>query len=82
MPAAHPPQGVRSTVVLVGELYDVDDLVGAGEIADLLGVNPGVVRDWRTRDLGFPEPIKRLTMGSLWSWPEVERWAKATGRLE
>jgi hypothetical protein len=58
------------------------DLVGASEIAERLGLNKrSVVHDWRARNIGFPEPVLTLRMGHLWLWPEVERWARSTGRL-
>jgi hypothetical protein len=28
----------------------------------------------------FPKPVADLAMGLVWYWPEIERWAKATGR--
>lgn len=60
----------------------LSDLVGASEIADRLGLNKSsVVHDWRTRDLGFPAPVLTLRMGHLWLWPDVEKWARSTGRL-
>lgn len=40
-----------------------------------------VVHDWRTRHDDFPAPLAKLRMGFVWSWTDVERWAKATGRL-
>ena len=61
----------------------VDQLVGAQEIAEALGVaRPQVVHEWRKRHPDFPQPIASLTMGLLWNWPEVEAWARKTGRLE
>ncbi len=60
---------------------DVDDLVGAAEIADRLGVSSSIVHDWGRRHKDFPPPLKRLRMGLLWHWPQVEAWARATGRL-
>jgi hypothetical protein len=61
---------------------NVEHLVGAKEIADRLGVaRPQVVYEWRRRHPGFPDPVVRLSIGLVWSWPDVERWAKATGRL-
>jgi hypothetical protein len=30
---------------------------------------------------GLPEPVAELRQALIWSWPDVERWAKATGRL-
>ena len=57
------------------------DLVGTKEIADRLGVGyPEVVHNWRRRDLGFPAPIARLSIGYIWSWPEVRTWALESGR--
>ena len=53
--------------------------VGIVEIADRLGVQRQTVDQWRQRRL-LPEP--RWTVGGrpAWSWPEIERWAQATGR--
>lgn len=59
----------------------MDNLVGAAEIAERLGVGTSVVHDWGRRYSDFPAPVRRLRMGLVWNWPEVERWAKATGRL-
>lgn len=57
-------------------------LVGTGEIAERLGVKrTSVVHDWRRRHRDFPEPVLELRMGLLWWWPDVERWARHTGRL-
>jgi len=65
----------------VGAKYDVDDLVGASEIADRLGLaSSSVVRDWRRRHADFPAPVLVLRMGPVWSWPEVRTWARNTGR--
>ncbi len=61
---------------------DVDHLVGTAEIAERLGVGrPQVVHDWRRRYPDFPKPITRLAIGFVWSWPDVEHWARKTGRL-
>jgi transposase-like protein len=59
----------------------VDELVGAAEIARRLGVKrPGVVHDWRRRYPEFPQPVTTLQAGHVWAWPDVEKWAKKTGR--
>jgi hypothetical protein len=66
----------------VGRRIDVDELVGAQEIADLLDVaRPQVIHGWRGRNIGFPEPVQSLSMGHLWYWPDVKAWAIKTGRL-
>jgi hypothetical protein len=66
----------------MGRLVDSGDLVSASEIAARLGAKrPGVVHDWRRRHPDFPKPIARLALGYVWSWPDVEVWARSTGRL-
>jgi len=66
----------------VGRKIDTDDLVGAAEIADRLGVaQVQTVHTWRRRYDDFPEPVARLKQALIWSWPDVETWAGATGRL-
>ena len=65
----------------MGRKVDVDDLVGAHEIAQRLGVaRPQVIHEWRRRHRDFPEPIATLKTALIWDWTEVNRWAEATGR--
>lgn len=60
----------------------MDQLVGVTEIAERLGVKAASrVHDWRRRYQDFPAPVAKLAMGLVWYWPEVERWARRTGRL-
>ncbi|HEX9992461.1 MAG TPA: hypothetical protein VGB14_05995 [Acidimicrobiales bacterium] len=67
----------------MGRKVDVDDIVSASEIAARLGAKqPSVVHDWRRRHADFPQPIARVKLGHLWAWPDVERWARRTGRLK
>ena len=66
----------------------MDNLVGTAEIARKLGAkSPEIVLTWRRRfnaehEHPFPEPVARLQIGMVFHWPDVERWAKATGRLK
>ena len=70
------------TVDDMGRRIDVDQLVGAAEIAERCGAaRPQVVHEWRRRYDDFPEPVAQLKQALVWNWPEVERWAKNTGRL-
>jgi hypothetical protein len=66
----------------MGRRVDVDQLVGAWEIADRLSVaRPQVVHEWRRRHDDFPEPVVELRQVLIWHWPDVEKWAESTGRL-
>ena len=57
-------------------------LVGAAEIAERLGnKDPRVIHSWRRRYADFPAPVARLRQGLVWSWPDVRKWARRTGRL-
>lgn len=70
-----------STVEDMGRRIDVDHLVGAAEIAERLGAaRPQVVHEWRRRYPDFPQPVASLKQALVWNWPDVERWARATGR--
>lgn len=61
---------------------DVEELVGAAEIAERLGVaRPQVVHEWRRRHADFPPPVASLKQALVWAWPDVEAWARKTGRL-
>lgn len=57
------------------------DLVGTAEIAERLGMKrPQVVHDWRRRHADFPAPVTMISGVHVWLWPDVERWARDTGR--
>lgn len=57
------------------------DPVGVPELAARLGVTRKAVDQWRVRGLGFP-PAKWTVGGRpAWDWPQIEKWARATGRL-
>jgi len=64
----------------VSTRINLDDLVGPAEVAAALGVAHRTVHQWRLRGV-MPEPLVILTGTALWSWPDIESWAQATGRL-
>ena len=67
----------------VGRSVDVDELVGAAEIAARLGVKRlQVVHDWRRRHGEFPQPLAAISRTLVWYWPDVRQWAVRTGRLD
>lgn len=55
--------------------------VGAAEIASRLGVRAPTVHTWRQRGL-LPQPRWTVSGQPAWDWPEIEEWAKQTGRLK
>ena len=62
---------------------DVEQLVGTREIAERLGSDrPTFVHDLRRRHPDFPPPITKVSGVLVWDWPEVEAWARETGRLK
>ena len=54
--------------------------VGLVEIAERLGVKPQTARMWRHREL-LPEPSWVVSGQPAWHWPDIEAWARRTGRL-
>jgi hypothetical protein len=66
----------------VGRKVDVDDLVGAHEIAHRLGVaRQQVIPEWRRRHWDFPKAVATLKTARTWDWVDVEVWAKSTCRM-
>jgi hypothetical protein len=55
--------------------------VGATEIAARLRVKPQTVHAWRHRKL-MPAPRWTVSGQPAWDWPEIEAWARRTGRLQ
>lgn len=67
----------------MGRRIDADDLVGASEIAQRLGLTRVQrVHELRARSQDFPEPVAALTQALVWNWPDVEKWARRNGRLQ
>ena len=61
-------------------MADNDVPITATEIAQMAGVGPSAVSNWRTRDVGFPAPIARGARGvALFSRREVTEWLRTHG---
>lgn len=56
-----------------------DELVGAAEVADLLGVSRQRVHQLSGQP-SFPKPVAVLAAGSIWRRIDIERWMRDTGR--
>jgi chromosome partitioning protein len=55
------------------------DLVGAAEVAEMLGVTKQTLTNWRTRNASFPDPVAELKSGPVWKSAEIVEWAKGAG---
>lgn len=56
------------------------DLVGAKEIADLLGITRQRVNKIAETHSDFPRAVGRVAAGRVWSRKDVVDWARNTGR--
>ncbi|HEX7195279.1 MAG TPA: DNA-binding protein [Candidatus Limnocylindria bacterium] len=66
----------------MGRRVDVDDLVGLDEIARRLGMGYSTsAHNLVRRHADFPPAVANVGRVRIWAWPDVEKWAKATGRL-
>lgn len=80
--------GARRTATLANtehpekELFRMGDLLGPADIAEALDVKPATIRQWLARGL-LPAPVYVNMSGRvrLWSADDIDRWARATGRL-
>jgi predicted DNA-binding transcriptional regulator AlpA len=64
---------------------DIDDLLDARGVADLLGLkHSNSVSTYSKRYGDFPRPVVNLGRGRtlLWLRPEIEAWGRETGRIE
>jgi predicted DNA-binding transcriptional regulator AlpA len=60
---------------------DHEDLLNATEVAALLGLaHREAVATYRRRYDTFPEPIIKKGTCVLWHRPDIEAWARSTGR--
>lgn len=68
----------------MGRKVAVEDLVGAGELAELFGLaHVQSLHTLRRRHPSFPAPVTTMKGGAMvWVLPEVKAWAIANGRLE
>ena len=55
--------------------------VGMVEICDRIGVTRSAVNQWRVGSEEFPQPKWTVGGRPAWNWPDVEKWARLTGRL-
>ena len=78
------PRGYRAGVA---RRIDVGHLVGARQAAERLGlVRVQALHHFRRIDPTFPDALYWTAQGrggtGVWYWPDIWRWAKASGRVE
>lgn len=65
----------------MGRKVDLDDLLDAREVAELLGLaSANAVNVYLGRYRDFPEPVLVRPGFRLWLRSDVEAWARETGR--
>jgi hypothetical protein len=65
----------------MGRKVDLEDLLDAGEVAELLGLASGnVVNVYRGRYPHFPIPVLERRGFRLWLRADVESWGRAARR--
>ena len=68
----------------MGEKIDVEDLIDAADVAELIGVaHRNTVSLYQKRYPDMPQPVVDLGRGrcKMWLKSEIASWAKVTGRL-
>lgn len=66
--------------VVITEIEEVDP-VGQLDISRRLGVLRGTVVKWLQRGVFDVKPRWIVSDAPVWNWPDVEKWARETGRL-
>jgi chromosome partitioning protein len=56
-------------------------IVGIYEIAQLAGVTPAAVANWRVRHPDFPSPVSELKSGPIFNLDQVRKWLKKRRRI-
>lgn len=59
-----------------GELMSNNDFVGIYEIAQIAGVTPAAVANWRSRHPDFPAPVSDLKSGPVFKLSQIKKWLK------
>jgi predicted DNA-binding transcriptional regulator AlpA len=65
---------------MMSTLGQVYHLVGAQEIAEMLGISRQRLTQLASR-ADFPEPVAELAQGRVWETAAIREWARKTGRL-
>jgi len=58
-----------------------DELVGFGELPEVLGVSRATAARYAKRS-DFPEPVEQLVSGRIWRKKDVKAWTKQTLPLQ
>lgn len=73
------PESVRHLEREVGDV-NPRDMVGPTEIAQMLDVTLGAIRQWRRRGI-LPPPLKVVSGTPIWDRVDIDAWARDSGRV-
>lgn len=54
--------------------WELDDLVGVGDLANELGESKATISNWSSRYADFPKPLARISNGPVYSREQVTEW--------
>lgn len=58
------------------EIMNKQDIIGIYEIAQMAGVTPAAVVNWRSRHPDFPKPVFELKSGPVFDVNQIRKWLK------
>jgi hypothetical protein len=61
-------------------LVELNELITGGELARRLGISRQRMHQLREFDPAFPPALGKVGHAFVWRWPDVQAWAKRTGR--
>jgi hypothetical protein len=67
-------------VTAPSQAFALDELVTAADIGRRFGITRERARQLSAKQ-GFPPPLGRIGNYQVWRWPDVEQWARVTGRI-
>jgi hypothetical protein len=59
---------------------NLDELVTSADIGRRLGLSKQRAHQLAAMP-AFPDPVGQVGRSAVWRWPDVEVWARATGRI-
>ena len=61
-------------------LVELSELITGGELARRLAISRQRMHQLRESDPAFPPALGKVGHAFVWRWPDVQAWARRTGR--